>query len=665
MPQRKRPSRRRETASSRLRARLAEAEQTLEAIRDGSVDAIVVSTPEGEKVYALRTADTSYRKLIEGVHEGAATLTDDGTVFYANRYLAELLEAPLEQVIGGSFDTWLEEPHLFATWLANLGPSGAHLETRLRSSAGRSVPVYLALSRLDSEDGPGLALVVTDLRAQKRHDALVASEELSRSILEQAADAVLVCDADGTIVRASESAKRLCPEGALQRGFESVFGVPLPATSVRGQEVTLHCGETEPVTVLMSARPLRGPDGAIGRVVTLTDITERKRAEDAIHQRNRAEREAREVAEAASRAKDEFLAMLAHELRNPLFALRNAVEVARTGEVGRPRALDIAIRQVQQLARLIDDLFDVARIQRGRVELRRQTLPLAQIVERVVEITRLAAERRNHQLEVRLEDGLEVEGDPDRLEQILTNVLLNAVKYTDPSGRISVTARRDGAEVLLAVRDTGIGIEPELLSQVFDLFAQGRMGLDRSPGGLGIGLTVTKRLVELHGGRVLARSEGLGKGTEVEIRLPAAARRAAEPTERPRGAAAGGSDKVHVLVVEDNPDAAESLAMLLQVLGHQVRMVHDAPAALDAVKAEPPDVALIDIGLPGRDGNELDRKLRELDTVANTFLVALTGYGLAQDKQRASEAGFHTHVVKPIGMEELRRVLSRPRAGAA
>ena len=655
---RRAPSPRRSSSASELRARLAEAEQTIEAIRDGSVDALVVSTAEGDQIYALRTADRSYRHMIESVHEGAATLTDDGTVFYANRYLAELLEAPLERVISSSFGSWLAEPEVFAAWLASFGPAGGHLETRLRNARGRSVPVYLALSRLEHGEGPGLVLVVTDLRAQKRHEAVLASEELSRSILEQAADAVVVCDERGFVQQASESAKRLCPAGVLHRPFEDAFGVPLPPLPVHVMEAELGCGRPVPATVLMSARPLRGPQGVSGVVVTLTDISERKRAEQAIQQLHLAERQAREDAEAASRAKDEFLAMLAHELRNPLFALRNAVEVSRAGDDGRERALDIAARQVQQLARLIDDLFDMARVQRGRVELRREPLDLVQVVDRAVEITRLAVERRGHVLEIEIDEGLEVDADPDRLEQILVNLLSNAVKFTEPGGRIALTARREGSEAVVTVKDNGVGIEPELLSHVFELFAQGRMGLDRSAGGLGIGLTVTKRLVELHGGSVEARSEGPGQGAEFEIRLPVAERRTAR-RGRTRAAAERSDDSRRVLVVEDNPDAAESLAMLLRMLGHQVRTVHDAHAALDAVKADPPDIALVDIGLPGMDGYELALRLRELEIGTKTFLVALTGYGLAQDKRRAAEAGFHAHVVKPIALEELKRVLNQ------
>jgi PAS domain S-box-containing protein len=630
--------------------RLAEAEQTLEAIRSGGVDALVVASPEGEQVFTLRTADQSYRRIIESIHEGAATLTVDGTIFYANRYLSDLLGAPLERLIGSSFATWLAEPGVFDAARARLGAGGVHHETLLRASDGRLVPVYVALSRLSGAEGPGFCLVLTDLRAQKREEALVASEELSRSILEQAADAIVVCDTSGRIVRASEVAKRLCAADPIGRSFDGVFGVALPAEPVQGHETEVHWDGGAALVMLVSARPLLGRDGPVGSVVTLTDISERKRVEEA-------ERRAREAAEAANRAKDEFLAMLAHELRNPLFAVRNAIEIARSRE-GREGALAIGKRQVDQLARLVDDLLDVARIQSGKIELVRERVEVGSVVGLALEAMRSLPERQPQQLSVRLEPELFVEGDPARLEQVFTNLLSNATKYTPAAGHIEVSAEQDGKDAVVRVRDDGIGIAPELLPHVFDLFAQGSQGLDRAAGGLGIGLTVTRRLVELHGGRVEARSAGAGRGSEFEVRLPLSDRlprevRAGEV--RPQREA-----PVHILLVEDNPDAAESLAMLLELHGHRVRAVGDAAAALEAAGEDPPDVALVDIGLPGMDGYELARRLRESQSPL-PVLVALTGYGLERDKERAAAAGFAAHLVKPVDFEALRRLLAAVR----
>jgi PAS domain S-box-containing protein len=612
-----------------------------------------VSTAVGEQVFGLRTADHSYRRIVESIHEGAATLTDEGTVFYANRYLSELLEAPLERLIGSSFDAWLADGTDFDALRRSLGSGGAHQEAELRAASGRLVPVYIALSRLSGEEGPGLCLVVTDLSAQKREQQLVASEELSRSILEQAADAIVVCDRGGVVVRASEAAKRLCVASPLGRDFRSVFGIPLPAGPTDVLETVVDCGGPARAIMLMSARPLVRREGTVGTVVTLTDISVRKRAEEA-------ERHAREAAEAANRSKDEFLAMLAHELRNPLSAVCNALEVARTGEDHRERALTIAARQADQLVRLVDDLLDVARIQSGKIELRRGPVELGLVVERALEAIRRVTETRGQQLDLRLESPLHVDGDEARLAQIVGNLLSNAAKFTQPGGRIDVAVCRDGQEVVVRVRDEGVGIAPELLPHVFDLFTQGAQGLDRASGGLGIGLTVTRRLVELHGGRVEARSAGAGRGAEFEVRLPLCTE-ARQGAKRVRTRGAASEAAARVLLVEDNADAAESLAMLLKMLGHRVCAVGDAPAALDAAKADPPDIALVDIGLPGMNGYELARRLRALETSPNPLLVAVTGYGLAEDKERAAAAGFHAHLVKPIELDELRRVLALPR----
>jgi PAS domain S-box-containing protein len=632
--------------------RLAEAEQTLEAIRSGAVDALVVSSDAGDQVFTLRTADHSYRRILESIREGAATLTGDGTIFYANRYLSELLGAPLERLIGSSFGAWLAEPAVFDAARARLGARGLHQETQLRASDGRLVPVYMALSALSGSEGPGLCIVLTDLRAQKREEALVASEHLSRSILEQAADAIFVCDPSGTIVRASEAAKRFCAADPLGRAFERVFSVPLPAEAVDAIETELRCDGGRPSVMLLSARPLFDGGERVGTVVTLTDISERKRVEDA-------ERCAREAAEASNRAKDEFLAMLAHELRNPLFAVRNAIEVARRQE-SREEALALGKRQVDQLARLVDDLLDVARIQSGKIELLRERVDVGHVVGRALEAMGSLPERQPQEVTIRIEPQLVVEGDPARLEQVFTNLLSNATKYTPARGHIELSAAREGKDAVVRVRDDGVGIAAELLPHVFDLFAQGTQGLDRAAGGLGIGLTVTRRLVELHGGRVEARSAGPGTGAEFEVRLPLS-EQALETGPRARGSRLGREAPVAVLLVEDNRDAAESLAMLLELHGHRVRAVGDAWAALEAASAEPPDVALVDIGLPGMDGYELARRLRASGGPPVPLLVALTGYGLERDKERAAAAGFDAHLVKPVDLDELRRLLGTAR----
>jgi len=366
---------------------------------------------------------------------------------------------------------------------------------------------------------------------------------------------------------------------------------------------------------------------------------------------------------AADRHKNEFLAMLAHELRNPMAPIRNALHV-----LGMPGA-DAAIleqarsvmgRQIHHLVRLVDDLLDVSRIIRGRVELRKERVDLAAVVGRALETVQPLLDAKQHQLAVDLPaQPTWLDADPVRLAQVLSNLLTNAAKYTDQNGRIWLSGAAEGSHAVLRVRDNGIGISAELLPSVFDLFTQADRSLDRSQGGLGVGLTLCRHLVEMHGGSIRARSAGLGQGSEFEVRLPAAlADRAARaaPTTAPGGTPAAGQ---RVLVVDDNVDAAASLAMLLRLQGNDVHVVHDGPHALEAATALRPQVVLLDIGLPGMDGLEVARQLRQLPECQDVLLVAVTGYGQDEDRQRSHEAGFDCHLVKPVNPGDLQELLAK------
>jgi signal transduction histidine kinase len=366
------------------------------------------------------------------------------------------------------------------------------------------------------------------------------------------------------------------------------------------------------------------------------------------------EREARAIAEEGSRSKDEFLAMLGHELRNPLAAITAAVAVIeKSGGASHPAAATatgIIQRQSRHLARLLDDLLDVGRVMTGKILLDRSPVDLAVIVRRAVD-SLMATRAGCQQIELAVAPAW-VHADASRIEQIVTNLLTNACKYTPPDGRITVSVRNDNGNAVLCVRDTGLGLDPDLLPRVFDLFVQGRRTLDRADGGLGIGLTLVRRLVELHGGSVAARSEGAGKGSEFEVRLPAtAAQHASDGAAVPVQ-----SVQRDVLVVEDNADAREMLKALLTLAGHRVHEAPDGPTGVRLAREIRPDVALVDIGLPGFDGYEVASRIRaELDGAIR--LVALTGYGLPEDEQRAKDAGFDHHVVKPVDEATLRRLL--------
>jgi signal transduction histidine kinase/DNA-binding response OmpR family regulator len=358
----------------------------------------------------------------------------------------------------------------------------------------------------------------------------------------------------------------------------------------------------------------------------------------------------------ADRHKNEFLSMLAHELRNPLAPIRNALQILRMRGDSEPetRALqDIMERQVQQLVRLVDDLLDLSRITRGKIRLQTEYVDMVGVIAAAVETSRPLIDARRHDLTVALPpDPLLVRGDPVRLAQVLSNLLNNAAKYTEVGGRIGLTAQRNDGEVVLRVSDNGVGIPREMLSSIFELFTQVDRSLDRAQGGLGIGLTLVHKLVELHNGRVEAFSAGPNQGSEFVVHLPALAE---APPQTTNGAAhtPGKHRPCRVLVVDDNEDAARSLTMLLEIKGHQVHTCHDGPSALKAAEAFGPEVVLLDIGLPGMDGFEVARRLREQPVAAQPLLVALSGYGQAEDQRRSREAGFDHHLVKPAEPETL------------
>jgi PAS domain S-box-containing protein len=364
----------------------------------------------------------------------------------------------------------------------------------------------------------------------------------------------------------------------------------------------------------------------------------------------------------ADQRKNEFLAMLGHELRNPLSAVLDAIATAQLDQTRRDRALTIARRQTDQLAGLVDDLLDVGRITQGKIVLKKEAIKVGSVVKQVAEEAKCLVEPGQHQLSVRMPPNAEqalIEADPARMRQVLANLIHNAAKFTPSGGRIDVLAERDDNQVVLRVRDSGIGIARELLPRVFDLFTQAERPLDRSHGGLGIGLTLVKRLVELHDGRVQAHSAGPGMGSEFEVRVPALA------DSRPQASATVSQAEDHphlrIVVVEDNYDAAEALKMLLELFGHQPTVVENGFAAIDAVRHGAFDIGLVDIGLPGIDGYEVARRIRTIPNAKTMTLVALTGYGQETDKQRALSAGFDEHLTKPVKIERLQAVLNRPR----
>ena len=395
-------------------------------------------------------------------------------------------------------------------------------------------------------------------------------------------------------------------------------------------------------------QPIRDQAGNVtGIFLEGSDVTVRRRIEDELRE--------------ANRQKDEFLAMLAHELRNPLAPITTAAQLLQRGEMDAPgiaRASDIIARQAQHMTSLVNDLLDVSRVTRGQVTMMKEALDVGALVREAVEQVRPLLDSRDHALQLQVEPGLYVEGDRTRLIQVLSNILNNAAKYTPLGGRIAVTAHAGDGDVRIAVRDNGQGIEPPVLPYIFDLFTQAERTPDRSQGGLGLGLALVKSLVLLHGGRVDALSNGLGEGSEFVVYLPQlddavcvpASGAAADPTPGVQG--------LRVLVVDDNVDAAQMLATLLEMSGYAVSVEYDGASALKTALRERPDVALLDIGLPDIDGHELARRLRAQPATADAVLVALTGYGQAEDQERAHQAGFNHHMVKPADLPKLLALLA-------
>src|SRR6267143_344540 len=387
-----------------------------------------------------------------------------------------------------------------------------------------------------------------------------------------------------------------------------------------------------------------------------TELKRRSELEEAL-------RYACEQAEAASTAKDEFLAMLGHELRNPLSPILTALELMKLrgdGHVTREHA--VIERQTRHLIRLVDDLLDVSRITRGKVELRKQPVEVRDVLAKATEMASPLLEQRRHHFDVHAPPrGLRLDADEARLAQVVANLLTNAAKYTEPGGHISLAARRDGEQAVIEVRDDGIGISPNLLPRVFDLFVQGRQSSDRAEGGLGIGLALVRNLVGLHGGKVEARSAGLGKGSTFLVRLPAlaAAPRGEKPARAILSSVKSGGERRRILIVDDNEDARMLLGDILEQAGHEVCAAESGPAALAVVEEFAPDVAVLDVGLPAMDGYELGARLRALLGARAPELVALTGYGQEADRARSEASGFVAHLVKPLEATQLVAVIGR------
>jgi signal transduction histidine kinase len=503
------------------------------------------------------------------------------------------------------------------------------------------------------------ASLVTGDRRPPAESSMRWSQVQFNRFLEKLPAGAYTCDPDGLITyfnqRAVElwgrapalndprdrfcgSFKLFAADGAALRHEECWMALALRLDQeYNGQEILIERPDGRRVTALAHANPIHDESGAlVGAVNVLVDISDRKRTEDAMRD--------------ADRSKDEFLATLAHELRNPLAPIRNAVQILSRRDADSREsgwALEVIERQMRQMTRLIDDLLDVSRITRNKLDLRNERVDLGQVMQAAVETSRTLLEAGGHELIVRMPSPpLLLEADFTRLAQALSNLLDNAAKYTERGGRVWLTGERQGSDAVVTVRDTGIGIPAEMLPLVFEPFTQVDRSLERSRGGLGIGLMLVKRLVEMHRGTIEARSEGMGQGSEFTIRLPVVVEPSREtPEAGPREARPSPGSSLRVLVVDDNLDSAATLSILLRTSGHETRTAQDGLEAVAAAGEFRPDVVILDIGLPKMNGYEVAQAIRrEPWGGERAVLIAMTGWGQESDKHRSREAGFDHHM---------------------
>jgi PAS domain S-box-containing protein len=515
-----------------------------------------------------------------------------------------------------------------------------------------------------------ILLAIEDVTERRRAEARVQeSERRYRRLFETARDGILVLDAGtGKITDANPFMSELLgytPEQLLGKELWQIGLFQDKASSqaafrrlqeqgyIRYDHLPLETAGGQQVDVEFVSNLFQADHQTVIQC-NIRDITERRQLEGARAQ-------AQALAE-LHRRKDEFLAMLSHELRNPLAPIMNAVQLLRqpggSANSMQEQARAIIERQVDQLKALVEDLLEVSRITTGRIRLHYEHVDVRGIAGRAVESVRPLINQRRHQLTVALPpEPIWLLGDATRLEQVVVNLLTNAAKYTDEGGRIALTVQREGDEAVLRVRDTGVGIAPDLLPRIFDLFTQAERSLDRAQGGLGVGLTVVQKLVEMHRGRVEAYS-ALGQGSEFVVRLPVVQLPERSPPPTPVETVKRLAPSCRVLVVDDNVDQADSVALLLRASGHDVRVAYSGPTALEAALACRPDIVLMDIGLPEMDGYEVARRLRQQASLKDTVMVAMTGYGQESDRQRSHEAGFDHHLVKPVSLQELEGILA-------
>lgn len=629
-----------------------------------------------DQIEALSRSEQQLRLVTDSLPAVVTYIDGDGQYRFHNRTLSDWFGLDSSEVIGRKVAEVLgEKAYQSVRPMMERAFRGetVHFEADMPYERGgeRAVEVCYAPDIRADGSVEGFVGLIHDVSERRRAaSALSESEARLRQLISLMPMAVYTCDAEGRITFFNKQAaalwgrsptigdedEKFCgsfrlwkPDGSPVLHCETPMAAAIAnGTSCRNVPVVVERPDGTRITVSVNIDPLNGSEGErLGAINVFEDVTERVQAVEALKQ--------------ADRRKDEFLAMLAHELRNPLAPIRTGIQVIQLcGDDRETAAATIAMmdRQVVQLVRLIDDLLDISRITRGKIQLRSEECELGPILSSAIESSRPLIEEAGLELTVSTpRRRVELLADPTRLAQVVSNLLTNSAKYTDRGGHIWLTAEQHDEEVIISVRDTGIGIRPEQLTQVFDMFTQVDK-TNRSHAGLGIGLSLVKALVELHGGTVEARSEGLGKGSEFIVRLPIAVVRGRfieKPMLRPSEESSGG---YRVLVVDDNRAAAQTLSMILEFMGNEIRIAYDGLEGLAAAEEFRPDLALIDLGMPNLNGLETAKRIRQQPWGENMILVALTGWGQEEDRRRSKAAGFDRHLTKPVDSDTLKQLLN-------
>ena len=585
---------------------------------------------------------------------------------YSRRFggTAEVLGQTVESLLGGK--VWNEiQPYRERV----LNGEPLEYEVDVDRPSGERQRMYCVLNPARDASGrvAGYVVAITDVTDRQR---VAEARDLLAAIVDSSDDAIVSMTLDGRVTSWNSGATQLFGYTASEMlGHPALCLSPPPeehslldriskGERIRHHETVRFAKDGRRIDISLSAAPMRDHTGrVVGVAQVARDITESKESEAAIKRSQEALRD-------ADRRKDEFLALLAHELRNPLAPLVNAVELLRpaaTADAGLRRIRDMMARQLTQLQRLVDDLLDVSRISRGCIELRHAPVPLARALEAAVETCQSLITARRHTLSMDVPaDPVLVEGDFARLAQVFANLISNSVKYTEPGGRIDVAIRREDTQAVVTVRDTGIGIPIESVDTVFDMFSQVEAHRLHAGGGLGIGLALVRSLVEMHSGTVEVRSQGPGTGSTFTVRLPLLRSLVPVPqhASQENGSERAGQQARRILIADDNVDAAASLALLLQMQGHETRTAHNGQQAVELASAFNPDIIFMDLGMPQVDGIEATRQIRAKPWGKAMVIVALTGWGQERDRRQTREVGMDLHLVKPINLEGIAAVLA-------